>query len=56
MPGYHEIRSKQPGKSVPLQRIGQPREIGVLAVMLASDASAYMTGQVIVFDGGVSAY
>jgi len=43
-------------KSVPLSRVGKPREIGVLAVTLASDASAFMTGQVIAIDGGATAH
>lgn len=43
-------------KTVPLRRLGQPREIGVLAVTLASNASAFMTGQVVVMDGGATAY
>jgi len=43
-------------KNVPLRRVGQPREIGPLAVFLASEASAFMTGEVIVMDGGVTAY
>ncbi|MBX7207112.1 MAG: SDR family oxidoreductase [Verrucomicrobiaceae bacterium] len=38
--------------SIPMGRWGQPHEIGGLAVYLASDASSYMTGQVIVLDGG----
>jgi NAD(P)-dependent dehydrogenase (short-subunit alcohol dehydrogenase family) len=37
---------------IPLRRIGQPEEIGPLVVYLASDASAFMTGSVIVLDGG----
>ncbi|KAL6747647.1 hypothetical protein V8C86DRAFT_2903024 [Haematococcus lacustris] len=36
----------------PLQRIGQPEEIGDLAAYLASSASSYITGQVIYADGG----
>jgi NAD(P)-dependent dehydrogenase (short-subunit alcohol dehydrogenase family) len=43
-------------KSVPLRRVGRPREIGVLAVTLAADASAFMTGQVVVVDGGATAH
>ncbi|MBT6119035.1 MAG: SDR family oxidoreductase [Rhodospirillaceae bacterium] len=39
---------------VPLGRAGDPREIGLLAVFLASDASNFMTGQVIALDGGSS--
>jgi gluconate 5-dehydrogenase len=37
---------------VPLGRLGEPHEIGPLALYLAGEASAYMTGQVLVLDGG----
>lgn len=36
----------------PMGRIGQPDEIAMLAVYLASDESAYLTGQAIAIDGG----
>ncbi len=36
----------------PAGRIGEPDDVGRLAVYLASDAAAFMTGQVIVLDGG----
>jgi NAD(P)-dependent dehydrogenase (short-subunit alcohol dehydrogenase family) len=36
----------------PLKRHGQPEDIVGAAVYLASDASAHMTGQVLVVDGG----
>ena len=39
-------------KMHPLGRIGEPGDVGSLAVYLASDEAAFMTGQVIVLDGG----
>ncbi len=41
-------------KIVPMKRLGQPDDIAQLAVFLASSASSYITGQVIVVDGGLS--
>jgi NAD(P)-dependent dehydrogenase (short-subunit alcohol dehydrogenase family) len=38
---------------VPLQRPGRLREVGLLALYLASDASDYMTGQTLLLDGGL---
>jgi len=38
----------------PLRRLGEPRDIGGIAVFLASPASAFITGQCIVADGGVT--
>jgi dehydrogenase/reductase SDR family protein 4 len=40
--------------ATPLRRIGAPRDIGGIGVFLASDAAAFITGQVIVADGGVT--
>ncbi|MFO1300724.1 MAG: SDR family NAD(P)-dependent oxidoreductase [Burkholderiaceae bacterium] len=39
-------------RNVPLGRIGRPEEIKEIAVWLAGDASAYVTGSVITIDGG----
>lgn len=38
----------------PLRRIGEPDEIAGAAVFLASKAGSFMTGQVIVIDGGAT--
>jgi len=40
--------------ATPLRRLGEPRDIGGIAVFLASDAAAFITGQCIVADGGVT--
>ena len=39
----------------PMGRIGRPEEIAALAVWLASDESAFVTGQAHVIDGGWTA-
>jgi NAD(P)-dependent dehydrogenase (short-subunit alcohol dehydrogenase family) len=39
-------------KMHPAGRIGEPQDVGRLAAYLASDASSFITGQVMVIDGG----
>ncbi|MGM9609274.1 MAG: 3-oxoacyl-ACP reductase family protein [Eubacteriales bacterium] len=41
-------------KNVPLGRFGKVEEVAAMVSMLASDATSYLTGQVIVLDGGLS--
>ena len=40
--------------TIPLGRSGHPEEIGNLAVFMASDAGAWMTGSIYILDGGES--
>lgn len=40
-------------EQIPLGKIGEPKDIADVAVFLASDAARYMTGQVLVVDGGM---
>lgn len=42
-------------EATPLRRIGTPEDIAGLALFLASDHSAFVTGQIIACDGGRSA-
>ena len=49
-----EARRAERIAATPLRRLGEPRDIGGVAVFLASDAAAFITGQVIVADGGVT--
>jgi 3-oxoacyl-[acyl-carrier protein] reductase len=38
---------------IPLKRLGRAEEVAALAAFLASDAAAYITGEVIRIDGGM---
>ena len=39
---------------IPLKRLGTPDDVAGVVAMLASDAGAYVTGQVLVVDGGMT--
>ena len=43
------------GTTQPIRRIGRPDEIGGAALYLASDDASFVTGQVLVLDGGETA-
>ena len=48
-------RLRKAEQQTPLRRVGEPIDIAGLAVFLAAPASRYITGQVIVADGGETA-
>ena len=51
-PDYtHEVGNSM----VPWGRVGTPQEVGFLVAYLLSDASEFMTGAVLTFDGGLTA-
>jgi dehydrogenase/reductase SDR family member 4 len=50
----NEALMEEEFKHTPLKRIAEPEEVARLALNLVSPASAYITGQIIVMDGGGS--
>jgi len=53
-PGFEAAHEQMLG-TIPLRRVGDANDMKGVAVFLASDASAYITGQVIAVDGGFMA-
>jgi len=49
-----EERRKRREAATPLRRLGDPKDIGGVAAFLASEAAAFITGQMIVADGGTT--
>ena len=41
-------------KDIPAKRLGKPEDIAAVAAFLASPEASYITGQVIIVDGGLS--
>ena len=41
-------------KTIPARRFGRPEEVASLVSFLASEESGYISGQVIVVDGGLT--
>lgn len=54
-PGATAMVKKKMEAAVPLRRYGTPEEVAHLALFLASDDSAYITGNSYPIDGGMSA-
>jgi len=48
------VAGDQIKKMIPMKRIGKPEEIASVVAFLGSDAAAYLTGQVLRVDGGLS--
>ena len=48
-----EFRAKQSAEEIPMGRYGEPEELAVLAVFLASPVAGYITGTVMPVDGGL---
>ena len=48
------IAGKEILKAIPLRRIGKPEEVAAVVAFLAGDEAAYVTGQVVRVDGGLS--
>jgi len=55
MPPHYERWVRQSKAGVPLGRLGTPEDIGAAVAFLASDAAAYITGQILYVDGGLTA-
>ena len=56
LPPEHQIElQKYVERSYPLGRIGQPSDLAGIAVFLASDEAAWVTGGIFAIDGGLTA-
>ena len=51
-----EFRAKQSAEEIPMGRYGEPEDLAVLAVFLASPVAGYITGAVLPVDGGLRRY
>lgn len=45
--------AEKAGEFIPMGRLGEPEDIADVILFLASEGARYMTGQVVVVDGGL---
>jgi NAD(P)-dependent dehydrogenase (short-subunit alcohol dehydrogenase family) len=50
----YEGREEEVSAAYPLKRLGEPEDVGSVVAFLLSDESAWLTGQTLVVDGGVT--
>ena len=43
-------------KIIPLARYGEPKELAAAVAFLASEDASYITGQILIVDGGIMMY
>ena len=49
-------KRKEVESHIPMRRAGTPKEIGAITAFLASEDAAYITGQILFVDGGLTLY
>lgn len=54
--GPDELGANRLMRFVPMRRFGEPNELGALAVLLAGEASGYISGQILHIDGGITTH
>ena len=54
--GTAEQRRRAGEKHIPVGRVGEPEDVAGAALLLCSDAGAYITGQTLFVDGGITAH
>ena len=53
--GLMEIMGDEVANKAPLKRVGGPEDLKGIAALFATDACAFITGQIVAVDGGVTA-
>jgi NAD(P)-dependent dehydrogenase (short-subunit alcohol dehydrogenase family) len=53
--GTEEQRRQAGERHIPIGRVGEPDDVAGAALLLCSDAGAYITGQTLYVDGGITA-